>query len=159
MKDTTLSWQWHGTRWPCMSNIFIIASMNILAGRSTKTLRRVLFFVMHRETIHWMWRTNANAIEGGQGAQWAGIFFRRGCTTKRLWPGEMSYFGGQIIQNPLTAQDQKACRDAFPRSGTAKLEQLFILELQEHVKGKCVIWRTGLEGLEVDFILPQGQSA
>ena len=71
MKDTTLSWQWHGTRWPCMSNIFIIASMNILAGRSTKTLRRVLFFVMHREMIHWMWRTNANTFEGRQGAQWA----------------------------------------------------------------------------------------
>ena len=43
--------------------------------------------------------------------------FRRGCTTKRLWPGEMSYFGGQSIQSSLTAQNQEAYRDGVPDAG------------------------------------------
>ena len=56
----------------------------------------------------------------------------------------MSHFVGQSIQNFLTAQDQEAYRDGVP--------QRFILELQEHVKGKCHLTH-GLEGLDVDNFL------
>ena len=66
-----------------------------------------------------MWRTNANTIEGGQGAHCiTTFFFWTGLYDKETVAGrDVLFFGGQSIQSSLTAQDQEAYRDGVPDAG------------------------------------------
>ena len=68
----------------------------------------------------------------------------------RRTPAEMSS-SEKIYGIPLTTEGQEAYRDGVPMLGQ-QLDQRFILELQEHVKGKCHLTH-GLEGLDIEFFL------
>ena len=65
------------------------------------------------------------------------FFFRRGCARMRLSPKEILSLD-KSIWNSLTTEGQEVYRNGVPMLGQ-QLEQRFILEVQEHVMGKCYL--------------------
>ena len=94
-----------------------------------------------------------------EGKQSAYFFFWRGFARERRRPREMSSFE-KSIWNSLTTpeQEQETCRVCVPMLGQPTAWTALLLDLQEHVKDKCC-WTHCLNGLDVDFFLPQEQSA
>ena len=70
----------------------------------------------------------------------------------------MSYFGGQSIQSSLTAQNQEAYRDGVPDAGKPTRTALHFGAPGARQGHMCYLTH-GLEGLDVEFFLPQEQSA
>ena len=99
-----------------------------------------------------MFRTNANTIMGGRACT-ALELFRRGCSTMRRTPAEMSS-SEKIYGISSTTERQEANCDSVPDAGkpTRTALQRFSLELKEHVKGMCHS-TNGLDSLDVGFFL------
>ena len=163
IKDTSLSWQWHGTLWSMHVNIFIIAYkyMDILAWRSTKALCRVLFSFLlgvrfvcfcNAQKNDWLNVENQHKHNwGGEGVQCITTFFFDGVV--RQWDGGLQRYllWREICGAPSPSRSRRPAASAF-RFSDSQLEPRFILELQERVKGKCYLTH-GLEGLDVDILL------
>lgn len=94
-------------------------------------------FVTHTQTIHLMWRTKRKHNWGGEGVQSAGVFLSDGVMRERDGGRQRCLLLGIFL-------DARSRRPAMTALQTWKrqLEQRFILEHHEHVKGMCVIWRT-----------------
>ena len=130
--------------------------MDMLAWRSTKTLcglpfsefvvlflcnaqRSDILNVKQRKQLR---RKGAHCIRT--------FFFRRGCARMRLSPKEILSLD-KSIWNSLTTEGQEVYRNGVPMLGQ-QLEQRFILEVQEHVMGKCYLTH-GPKGLDIELFL------
>ena len=97
-----------------------------------------------------MFGTNANAIMGERACT-ALELFRRGCATMRRTPAEMS--SSEKIYGISSHNEGGLPRERSRRGkANSKSASALLLELQEHVKGKCHLTH-GLKGLEVDNFL------
>ena len=100
-----------------------------------------------------MFRTNANTIMGERACT-ALELFRRGCATMRRTPAEMS--SSEKIYGISSHNEGGLPRERSRRGkANSKSASALLLELQEHVKGKCHL----THGLEGRFLLTQTQSA
>ena len=121
----------------CCLWIYLLDSQRILEFPIcfSRSVSFCFVFVTHTQTIHLMWRTKRKHNWGGEVCT-APEFFSDGVVRESRGGRQRCLLFGIF----LDARSRPAMTAL--QTWKRQLEQRFILEIQEHVEGMCVIWRT-----------------